>query len=353
VGRDACYVVRGRRDDEVGAPMIRTTVIGSWPLPEMYRERLLQYHRGILPEMLVKPTLVGAAEMAIREQKATGVTQFMGGEFFAEVFIQHIPRKLTGVRLIKPQAVELKEYTDLAEYEVSGDIAAPHGLGYAEAFRRESQIDSALEKASVPGPLEVLAHLRPTEKAQTQLPHAIEIVNHEVQMLTAAGAREVQLDIPYIAIQSVLEQITPTQAVDLIARSFTGVGVTKTIHCCLGDLGSQSAIPVHNLHALIPFVKQLAGVVDKVHLECSHPGQWADRACLRDIPKELEVIAGVVDVKTPVETTDEIADRVREVLRLVEPERLWIAPSCGFGRRRTTDIAVGKLSRMVEAARRF
>lgn len=333
--------------------MIRTTVVGSWPLPEMYRERLLQYHRGTLPEMLVKPTLVGAAEIAIREQKTTGVTQFMGGEFFAEAFIQHIPRKLTGVKLVKPQATELHDYSDLAEYELTGDIAAPHGLGYAEAFRRESQIDHALEKVSVPGPLELLAHLRPMEKAQAQLPRAIEIVNHEIQALATAGAREVQLDIPYIAVQSVLEQIAPMQAVELIAQSFAGVSVTKTIHCCLGDLGSKPVISVHNLNALMPFVKQLAGVIDKVHLECSHPGQWADRACLRDIPKELEVIAGIVDVKTPVETTDEIADHIHEVLRSIEPERLWIAPSCGFGRRRTTDIAVGKLSRMVEAARRF
>jgi len=333
--------------------MIRTTVVGSWPLPDMYRERLLQYHRGTLPEMLVKPTLVGAAEIAIREQKATGVTQFMGGEFFTEAFIQQIPRKLTGVKLVKPQAAELREYTDLAEYELTNDIAAPHGLGYAEAFRRESQIDHALEKVSIPGPLEVLGHLRPIEKVQTQLQNAIAIVNQEIRALADAGTREVQLDVPYIAVQSVLEQISPTQAVELIAQSFAGVSVTKTIHCCLGDLGSKPVISVHNLNALMPFVKQLAGVIDKVHLECSHPGQWADRACLRDIPKELEVITGIVDVKTPVETTDEIADHIREVLRFIEPERLWIAPSCGFGRRRTTDIAVGKLWRMVEAAKRF
>src|SRR5215471_6077377 len=116
--RIACYVLRDPEYRRVGAVMIRTTVVGSWPLPEMYRERLLQYHRGTLPEMLVKPTLVGAVEIAIREQKATGVTQFMGGEFFAEVFIQHLPRRLTGVRLIKSQAPELKTYTDVAEYEV-------------------------------------------------------------------------------------------------------------------------------------------------------------------------------------------------------------------------------------------
>jgi 5-methyltetrahydropteroyltriglutamate--homocysteine methyltransferase len=66
----------------------------------------------------------------------------------------------------------------------------------------------------------------------------------------------------------------------------------------------------------------------------------------------MQVIAGIVDVKAPVETTDQIAERLSEVLRFVEPERLWIAPSCGLGRR-TTDIATGKLSRMVEAAKRF
>ena len=332
--------------------MIRTTVVGSWPLPETYRERLLQYHRGTLPEMLMKPTLVGAAEIAIREQRTTGITQFMGGEFFAEVFIQHLPRKLTNVRLIKPQAPELRVYTDVAEYEVIDNIEAPHGLGYAEAFRREVQLAPDLEKASIPGPLELVSHLRPAAVAETQIPRAIEIVNREIHQMAAAGAREIQLDIPFVAVRSILGTLAPEQAVRLISQSFAGVHVVKTIHCCLGDLGSQSAVTVHNLQALMPFLTQLSGVVDKVHLECSHPGQWADRACLRDIPKDIHVITGLVDVKTSVETTEQIADRIREVLQLVEPERLWIAPSCGFGRR-TTDIAIGKLSRMVEAAKRF
>ena len=114
--------------------MIRTTVVGSWPLPKQYRNRLLQYHRGQLPDMLVRPTLSGAAEVAIREQQATGVTQFTGGEFFAEVFIQHIPRQLTGVRLVKPQADALRTYTDVARYELSGDIEAPARSGLSRCL---------------------------------------------------------------------------------------------------------------------------------------------------------------------------------------------------------------------------
>src|SRR5262249_50531337 len=203
-------------------------------------------------------------EIAIREQKATGITQFMGGEFFAEVFIQHIPRRLTGVTLMKPQAEELKLYTDLAEYELTDDIDAPRGLGYVEAFRRESQTEPALEKASVPGPLEVLAHIRPSPELQRQIPRAIEIVNREIRGLAAAGAREIQLDIPYIAIRSVLGQLAPEEAVGLIAHSFAGVETIKTIHCCLGDLGSQSAVTVHNLHALLSYIERLGGVINKV-----------------------------------------------------------------------------------------
>ena len=331
--------------------MIRTTVVGSWPLPEQYRNRLLQYRRGQLPEMLVRPTLSGAAEVAIREQQATGVTQFTGGEFFAEVFIQHIPRQLTGVRLVKPQADALRTYTDVARYELSGDIEAPRGLGYLDAFRRESHIEPRLDKVAVPGPLEVLGHLKWTEAVQAQLPRAIAIVNRELRGLAAAKVREIQLDIPTVAIRSVLGRLAPEEAADLIAGSFEGVDATKTIHCCLGDLGSQSAITTHNLHALLPYIERLAGVIDKVHLECSHPGQWADRACLRDIPSGMQVIAGIVDVKAPVETNTQIEERIYEMLRFVEAERLWIAPSCGLGRR-TTDIALGKLSRMVEAAQR-
>jgi 5-methyltetrahydropteroyltriglutamate--homocysteine methyltransferase len=331
--------------------MIRTTVVGSWPLPEMYRDRLLQYHRGQLPDMLMNPTLSGAAEVAMREQKTTGVSQFMGGEFFAEVFIQHIPRKLAGIRLIKPQAAELKTYTDMARYELTGEIDAPRGLGYIEAFRRESQIEPSLDKVAVPGPLEILAHLPQTPAVEKQIPRAVAIVNHELRELAAAKAREIQLDVPYIAIRSVLGQLAPEGAADLITRSFDGVKATRTIHCCLGDLGSQAAITNHNLHALLPYIERLAGVIDKVHLECSHPGQWADRACLRDIPKGLQVIAGIVDVKAPIEVASQIEERIRDLLRVVGPERLWIAPSCGLGRR-TTDIAIGKLSRMVEAAKR-
>ena len=331
--------------------MIRTTVVGSWPLPEQYRNRLLQYHRGQLPDMLVKPTLSGAAEVAIREQRATGVTQFMGGEFFAEVFIQHIPRQLTGISLVKPQADALRTYRDVARYELTGDIEAPRGLGYVEAFRRESHIEPSLDKVAVPGPLEVLGHLKWTDAVRAQLPRAIAIVNRELRGLAAAKVREIQLDIPTIAIRSVLDRLAPEEAADLIARSFEGVDTLKTIHCCLGDLGSQSAVTIHNLHALLPYIERLAGVIDKVHLECSHPGQWADRACLRDIPTGMQVIAGIVDVKAPVETNAQIEERIREVLKYIAADRLWIAPSCGLGRR-TTDIALGKVSRMVAVAKR-
>ena len=44
-----------------------------------------------------------------------------------------------------------------------------------------------------------------------------------------------------------------------------------------------------------------------------------------------ELGAGVIDVKSfYVETPEDVAERIREMLRVVEPEKLYVSPDCGF-----------------------
>jgi 5-methyltetrahydropteroyltriglutamate--homocysteine methyltransferase len=52
---------------------------------------------------------------------------------------------------------------------------------------------------------------------------------------------------------------------------------------------------------------------------------------LKEIGADREVGAGVVDVKSfYVEPVDEVAQRIRLVLRYVPPEKLTLVPDCGF-----------------------
>lgn len=50
------------------------------------------------------------------------------------------------------------------------------------------------------------------------------------------------------------------------------------------------------------------------------------------------------------ETPEVVADRIRDALRQIEPERLVVAPDCGM-KYLPRDVAFAKLEAMVEGAR--
>ena len=61
--------------------------------------------------------------------------------------------------------------------------------------------------------------------------------------------------------------------------------------------------------------------------------------------------AGVIDVKgRDLEPVGVVADRIRTALRYCAPDRLWVAPDCGFSQT-VRWLAVEKLKTMVQAAR--
>jgi 5-methyltetrahydropteroyltriglutamate--homocysteine methyltransferase len=60
--------------------------------------------------------------------------------------------------------------------------------------------------------------------------------------------------------------------------------------------------------------------------------------------------AGVIDVKgRSVESPAFVAERIRTLLRFVAPDRLWLAPDCGFSQT-ARSLTLGKLASLVEAA---
>ena len=66
---------------------------------------------------------------------------------------------------------------------------------------------------------------------------------------------------------------------------------------------------------------------------------------------EKILCAGVVDVKgRTVEPVEVVADRIRIALQYCAPEKLWVAPDCGFSQT-VRWLAVEKMKVMVLAAK--
>src|SRR6266536_2320751 len=168
-------------------------------------------------------------------------------------------------------------------------------------------------------------------------------VNAEIRDLLAAGADIVQIDEPYM-------QARPEKAreygVPVLNRALDGVTGTTAVHICFG----YAAI-IHDRPAGYSFLPELAQAsCDQLSIETAQSG--LDCSVLSVLDGKT-IILGVLDLSDPsVETTDEVAARVRRALTYVPPERIVLAPDCGM-KYLPRGSAFGKLQAMTQAAHKL
>jgi 5-methyltetrahydropteroyltriglutamate--homocysteine methyltransferase len=75
-----------------------------------------------------------------------------------------------------------------------------------------------------------------------------------------------------------------------------------------------------------------------------------DVTVLRDLPADKRVHAGVIDVRDlEVEQPEQVAERIRAVTAVVDPERVTLTTDCGMKQLPRT-VARAKLGSLVEGA---
>ena len=125
---------------------IRTSSVGSWPIPFGQRPTLKRYYKGDISDAEAESTLAAAARIAMDEQLACGIDQFTGGEVFAPDFVHHIPPRLRGLREVARRDPKAG-YEGIGQYEIADALTAPTGIGHGAACERERLIEPRLAKA--------------------------------------------------------------------------------------------------------------------------------------------------------------------------------------------------------------
>jgi 5-methyltetrahydropteroyltriglutamate--homocysteine methyltransferase len=337
---------------------LRTTVVGSWWKLDEHEQELARYHRGELDPAEGDDLLNRSAAAAIDEQRDLGLYEWTGGEYFTDNFIDHMQRVLHGFEIDKPDEPDPFDYDDLAHAVITGELSAPHGLGYAAAYRRESKLRGGVRKATVVGPLEITVHAQDQrEELARQMPNLIGIVNREIRELAEAGCPHVQLDVPFFGMILNEGLMSPKDLSAMVAGCFEGAdGVTRGMHICNGNFKGRPISPVVRNASWVPLLQELDGVIDIATLECSYFAEYLEREAFAEMPQNMELAAGIVDEASyGIETVKKIRDRAADWARVVGEERLWISPSCGFGRHpaRSRPVLRAKMEHMVEAAASF
>jgi 5-methyltetrahydropteroyltriglutamate--homocysteine methyltransferase len=171
----------------------------------------------------------------------------------------------------------------------------------------------------------------------------IPIVRAELKALVASGVDFIQMDEPSFA----CHPDAPEYFLDVIARTVEGVDAYVSMHMCFGNYRAR-AVGRRSYRPLFPHIGRAK--INQLALEFASR-EMAEVEILRELPETMDVAVGLVDVKnTWVEPAELVADRLREVLRHVDPERVSVTPDCGFSQT-ARHVAAAKAKSLVEGAR--
>ncbi|MBI2808006.1 MAG: methionine synthase [Planctomycetes bacterium] len=330
-------------------PLIPATVIGSWSFPGWYAKFCADVaeHPGWFGVDDREEALRDAVRLAIDDQLRAGADIITDGEMQRVDFNLGFYDYLEGIeplpasRRLGPPAHDQRD-----KYRCTRRLTASRGLGLVEEYRRLRQYTDAPVKVAIPGPFTLAGCLIGGDvyKGRAEIADALApLVNGEIHRLGQAGADFIQLDEPSFA----CHPDAPDYFLDLVGRTVQDLDVKISMHMCFGNYRGR-AVGWRSYAPLFPHLGRAK--VQQLALEFASR-EMAEIELLKQLPAPMEVAVGLVDVKnTWIEPPDLVAQRLTEVLKYIEPERVHVTPDCGFSQT-ARFIAQKKLANMVEGVR--
>ena len=320
--------------------LLLTSTVGSYAMPGWLFTAGQAMKRGEYGSHDIEETLTDATDIAINDQLKSGIDILVDGEMRRLDFVMGFYDYLQGVRLLPPRRTLGPEGHDMRpKWQVLEPInigsgstigsSAPQGLRIVADFRYLQAATAGLGKplkATIPGPFTLSGRLDPGTVYRDRMEVAwalVPIVNQELRDLVEAGADFIQIDEPSFAVY-------PDRVNDYVAlwnATVQGVNAKLAMHTCFGNYRCK---PVGKRLYRPLFPRLLDAKADQIILEFANR-EMAELELLNEIAGTREIGAGVVDVKSYyIEKPADVAERIRLLLKYVEPTRLQILPDCGF-----------------------
>jgi len=334
------------------APLLPTTVVGSYPQPDWLVDRAILTRNNVVPRVRLKEiwrvpedaleqAQDDATLIAVRDMERAGIDIITDGEMRRESYSNRFALALDGVDVDNPALVRGRMGKPTPVPRVTGPIRRRHAVEQRDVEFLRANTDRRI-KITLPGPftLSMQAHDEHYGDDEALAMAYAAVVAEEARDLVAAGADVIQLDEPWL-------QARPEQArrygVKAINRALEGVPGTTVVHLCFGYAALVSDKP-----SGYSFLPQLAdSTAMQISIEAAQPR--LDLGMLADLSNKT-IMLGVLDLgTTEVESAGTVAARLREGLRHVPAERLVAAPDCGM-KYLPRARAVAKLKALAEGA---
>ena len=313
---------------EPALPLLPTMGVGSLAVPGWLTFLRRQMRDGAFGPADVDELYEDALRIAVADQLDAGLDILSDGEGRRQRFVFDMHDRLTGLKRLETQRrLGVHGYDQVPQFEVTGSVEAPKGLGIVEDFvrLREAAPGRAL-KVAVPGPLTFASVIHRARRSdESVLDDLVRVVRREVERLLQAGARRIQIDEPGLAHPT--HGLSLAAAAQMVNRCMEGTSARFGVHVCFGN---NMGRPVSNrsVERLMPAIDSL--IASELVLEFANR-EMAEIEILAQLAGRFHIAAGVVDVKSFwVENAEDVAARLDQVLRFVPAEKLTATADCGF-----------------------
>ena len=346
-------------------PLFPTTVIGSMPRPQYLKDLFAAGSRTAASDGSVDPDWQRRMDDAVRYvigmQEQAGIDIISDGEWRRESYVDVIAELMHGFRWV--------QRTEFAYHQVVTERMTPRQPGVIAEEAKFLKLNSSRHvKVCLPSPYLIGQRMWVAEHSQAAYPtreafcaELVPVLRRELLAIRAVGVDVIQLDEPHLCVlvdpkvraQFADPEAEMRKAVDWINPIVEGVdGVTLAVHLCRRNWGRRGWGAAGGYEAILPHIQRLK--VGQLMLEFSIPAA-GDVAVLRELPAEVKIGLGCVDVRFPeIEAPEVIAGRVDQALTHVAPERLHLNPDCGFAPGKDHEIpleeAYLKLRNLAKAA---
>lgn len=307
---------------------LRTTVVGSYPVPDWL---------AALPS---QQALIDATKVVFKTQELAGIDVVADGELYrfdvnhpdTNGMIEYFIRPMSGIRsaLTRAETEEFRRRSDMGfRAEPAGVVEHAIGegtLNLPRDYRRARTCTDRPLKFTLTGP-----HMLSKTLMDRHYGGAAALARG-IGAALAAQVADIDPDVLQVDEANITghpdEGPWAAEAVNAVLDAATKAR-EKGVHLCFGNYGGQSIQSGH-WRQLLDFMNRLH--CDHVVLEFAFRG-YAELEHFRDgLDPRIAIGLGVIDVKTnTVETPEEVARRIEEAAAIVGPGRItWVHPDCGF-----------------------
>jgi len=348
---------------------MKTTVIGSYPkpeyvkIPDWFRISSSEHHTHLVTDYLknedqtkLEENFNKAIEEVIKEQVDLKIDVITDGEIRRENYIYAFCRSIKNIdfHILTERELRNKAYKTKCPTIVDKLEIKDKSKYFSHEWYKSNQIAkkyNATLKYTLPGPMSICETLSNTYYKDDKeiCNELVPILRREILYLKSIGCKEIQIDEPLFARQPEKALEWGIDLLNCIVKDISNVFFTVHICCGYPNYLDQFDYKKADNNSYDIIAEKLDNsYINAISIEDGHCHQ--DLSFIKKIKKKTIVFGVIAIAKSKVETVSEITERINEVLKFINKDRLIIAPDCGLGFL-PKPILQNKLKNMVKAVK--